>query len=311
VSPYFLILRPCPLYVCLFYGIAAYVDGPLSSLNKRWDAIQTVKNAGGGVATDRSLPQPLRRCLATELAEACERVDTVFLGTNGRRRELADGDLCKVTELIELRRLCVESDEITEDGVAGLMHLKNLEALVLRGRRLADAAFIDLTRLAGLRSLALEGPGITDETCRRIKELKELQYLSLSGTRVSDLGARELVALDKLEHLWLDRTRVSDGALRDLTVRPALKRLSLAQTAVSDRGMPYLKRLRNLTAIVLDGTNVSDEGLRFLHGMSWLTSVSVADTKVSERGVAQMLSAMAPWSFCSREPAAEKQRGPK
>jgi Leucine-rich repeat (LRR) protein len=77
---------------------------------------------------------------------------------------------------------------VTEEGLKGLVALKNLASLNLAHTAVKDEDLKDLAALKSLTSLNLEHTGVTDAGIGELAALRGLNTLNLGGTRVTNEG---------------------------------------------------------------------------------------------------------------------------
>ncbi len=185
-------------------------------------------------------------------------------------------------------------EPLTDDELAGLAHLKGLDALrslsLEACRRLTDAGLAYLHGFASLHSLNLHNcASITDTGLTHLKRLVSLQSLSLQGCDlVTDAGLAHLKGLTSLRSLSLeDCARITDAGLVCLKELATLQSLHLSDlNKVTDAGLAHLKRLTPLRSLSLDGcVRVTDAGLAHLEGLSNLVSLAVVRCWQSDAGM--------------------------
>jgi Leucine-rich repeat (LRR) protein len=107
--------------------------------------------------------------------------------------DVADEDMAHLGALRQLRELLIESDEITDRGVAHLAGCRSLESLHL-----------------------IYSPRVTDEALATLAALPNLRFLNLSGVPITDAGIKLLSACPRLESLDLEGTQITDACLGTL-----------------------------------------------------------------------------------------------
>jgi len=109
-------------------------------------------------------------------------------------------DLGPIRKLIALRNLSLPDASITDEGLAPISDLANLDHLVLVGKpKLTDAGMIHLSRLTKLQRLSLGGTDVGDPGLPAIGRITSLTSLNLGGTRVTDAGLSSLAGLGNLD----------------------------------------------------------------------------------------------------------------
>jgi WD40 repeat protein len=125
--------------------------------------------------------------------------------------DIRDDDLEALKNLTDLELLNLRSTLITDNGVARLASLGNLEVLNIstdRGR-ITDEALLALKPLTHLEDLDLDRTAITDAGLAHLKGMRNLRRLQFAHTAISDGGLEHLQGLANLCHLNCDSTRVT------------------------------------------------------------------------------------------------------
>jgi hypothetical protein len=89
--------------------------------------------------------------------------------------------------------------KITDNVLAYLKNLKNLESIVLYDANITDAGLMHLEDLKKLKFLNLTRTNITDAGLVHLKDLTNLKVIFLGYTRVSDAGLMHLKGLTNLK----------------------------------------------------------------------------------------------------------------
>ena len=131
---------------------------------------------------------------------------------------ISDADLVHLKALSTLKWLDLRETNITDSGLASLVHLSKLEALQLYGTRVSDDG---LVHLGGLHHLTL---------------------LDMGKTQVTDAGLVAVSRLMSLERLYLFRAKITNAGLERLADLPKLTYLDLTATAVTDAGVQRLQK---------------------------------------------------------------------
>lgn len=198
--------------------------------------------------------------------------------------------LSYIGQLVSLRKLHVNSAQITEAGLDHLKNLSNLRQLELlplgNGEGwLTDNGMASLKNLVNLRELNLFWERVTDNGLSHIRRMSKLNSLTLDGTPISYLGLRNLEGLYNLQHLSLDFMKVTDDGLKHLVNLANLKELSLMATRISDYGLEDLLELKSLEVLILTDTRITDIGLKKLQGLESLRFIDLSETEATRKGI--------------------------
>jgi len=105
---------------------------------------------------------------------------------------------------------------VTDDALAHLQKLPDLEAVYLRKCKVTDKGLEKLGGLSKLKYLYLGQTSVTDKGLEHLKGLTKLQSLSLVGTQVTDEGLAHLKGLGALRVLAITNTKVTDAGVAEL-----------------------------------------------------------------------------------------------
>lgn len=214
--------------------------------------------------------------------------------------------------LTKLKSLLFDGRELSDDGLAKISRLRQLELLYvkiynsrLRGRRLEDLASLpNLVQLeiygnhideAGLRALGKFGrlqrlglEGVTGPEMRSLAKLKQLKTLYLSEAHLTDLAGaqpRQVEGFSKLETLWLQDARVGDSGIGCFAGLRQLQKLNLNGTDITDAGLGHLEALENLKLLGLGAAKITDAGLKHLVRLKQLAILNVSHTQITDAGL--------------------------
>jgi internalin A len=148
-----------------------------------------------------------------------------------------------IRNLTSLTILQVDDAYLDDEGLSPLANLQSLELLTLSGKtqRFSDDGMAYLFGLTNLDFLRLNDTQIGDAGLARLGRLKRLDAIELDGTPITDGGVFLLSRLPRLSSLSLNRTTITDQVMHDLILMPHFQRISIKQTRVSSLGIAYLK----------------------------------------------------------------------
>ena len=117
---------------------------------------------------------------------------------------------------------------ITNEGLAHLKQLENLQSLDLDSTQISDAGLAELKTLKNLQTLVIGyNEKMTGTGLAELKDLKNLQHLDLIHSSITDEGAKFLVELQSLKTIDLRGTQITDAGLKELQSLRNLKELNL------------------------------------------------------------------------------------
>lgn len=119
--------------------------------------------------------------------------------------KVSDEDLKNLASLEDkLRRINLSHTTISDQGLAQIAKMKQLEQLRLASPHITNAGVAALAGLPHLKHLHLIAVPLTDADLVHLHELKNLQSLYLDGTRGSEQAMTALVAALPGVHLHFD-----------------------------------------------------------------------------------------------------------
>jgi len=195
----------------------------------------------------------------------------------------SDQQVARLTWLENVNGVSLDGTQLTDAGLKPLHKLPMLDALSLGGTRITSAGLALLPNKTRLSSLGLSNTAIGDNGLAHLRTVTGLRYLDLDGAKITNDGLSHLRALPGLRALSLRRTAVTDEGLRQIAGIQLLD-LFLDDTAVTDDGVAHLQGMRRLRTLTLKNTRVTDKGLMHLRTLPWLNYVAVQGTAVTAEG---------------------------
>lgn len=169
-----------------------------------------------------------------------------------RHSWVADATLEGIERFSGLRRLYLDGNWLTDDGLIRVAGLGALEVLWLAGcNNLTDACLQHLSGLTHLTDLALDVPAITDMGAEALAGLAQLRSLGLARSRIGDRGIARLRTLTRLRELDVSHTRLTDAGLQSLEALPELTRVAMVGTKVTPAAVMEFSRRRPGVQVVM------------------------------------------------------------
>jgi RNA polymerase sigma factor (sigma-70 family) len=170
--------------------------------------------------------------------------------------------------------LAIESVEFTDDDLAELKELADLQILILRNVGINDAGLKHLTSLKALKRVTLEGTKATDGGLEQLQELKGLKIVQLGGEQFTDKAGAALKQLPTLTSVRLSNTKITAKGIEELGGLSDLETLDL-MGGYTDDDLPSLKKIGKLKTLRLHRTKVTDKGMDVLKDLTALKSLDV------------------------------------
>ncbi len=173
-----------------------------------------------------------------------------------REPPLGQGDAEKLVQCRHLRCLVLDQRKVTEQFIAGLSALQELEYLQFRRSAIGRAGWEQIGSMRSLRRLVVPKCDLTDGDLASIARLPQLEELNVQDSPITDAGIDSLQNCSTLRFLSLDGTDIDDGAFELLARFPRLKHLSIANTHTNDRSLVQISRLAGLRILDITSTDV-------------------------------------------------------
>ena len=93
---------------------------------------------------------------------------------------------------------------------------ENIVWLKLGDTKVSDQTLAEIAKLKNLQKLHLENTAVTDAGLKNLKNLPYLEYINLVGTAVSDAGLKELAACKALKQVYLWQSKATDAGVAAL-----------------------------------------------------------------------------------------------
>lgn len=176
---------------------------------------------------------------------------------------IADRDLTRLANSQQLRDLNLDGTNVSAVILEDLADV-DLARLGIGVDAISDEDLQLLSSFKGLEWLSLEGAPVTDAGVAHLLKLPKLKTLDISGTQISAEGIEQLGSLPGLSRLKLSRIEVTEELLAALATVPGLKELELSNTLLDDNHLDALGNLKSLQRINLENTLVTKSGHRRL-----------------------------------------------
>ena len=202
-------IRSLMLLVVAVAVVCSWLAVEMRSERRQWAAAQTLEAEGPADPVEKMLRRPF----------GTVRYQQTWLG-----RLLRDESLVMVTSVD------LTGKSTTDETLAHLHGLRQLEWLTISNTKITDAGLVHLHGLRQLQWLLLDQTKVTDAGLIHLQCLSQLDTLDLSNTRITDAGLAHLQGLKRLQTLRLRHTEVTDAGLVHLRGLSQLQELSLGNT---------------------------------------------------------------------------------
>jgi hypothetical protein len=194
------------------------------------------RNFNVGISTSAGPPGPnwLRDLLGVDYF-----ADIAHVNVSGP--QVTNDTLAHLSSLPHLQLLGIDSDQITDSGVAMFARSKDLISFGVTSKNVTVASIDHLQGLPNLVWLQCSGRQVNDSWISHIIKLKSLESVCLHNTEVTDEGIAELASLPKLHGLYFEDMPITDARLEQLHGMSNLIRVGLHQTQVTKNGIKRLQ----------------------------------------------------------------------
>ena len=213
---------------------------------------------------------------------------------------LVDVDMACLESLARLKDFCIFGQNVTQQSIASIGKLKQLERLTILFNPATCNALNQLNGLTNLQHLqvtarAQENATIdtADEQMLDLSGLRKMKKLSLSGLPLQDSDLAFLEHLPLLKNLAIQPDSLTGASLRYLRELPELNRLFINRLSnCTGEDLAYLNALPKLRSLTVSG-DITDAALASLTGPLRLESLHVhTDAPIREQTVADLTKSL-------------------
>lgn len=176
---------------------------------------------------------------------------------------ITDKGLKKIAGITTLEKLDIrENHQLSSEGYAYLVKLKNLESLEATGNDIDVPGLKNIAKIKTLKNLVLsKNKKICNENLSIIQELPNLESLYLTQCPITVGGIKAISRL-RIKNLILRSSSVTDSAILILSKNTNIIYLGLADTKITDLGLGYLEECNQLKFLNLSGcSRVTAKGM--------------------------------------------------
>ncbi len=153
-----------------------------------------------------------------------------------------DALLAPIGRFLNLERLSIRGSQFGDTSCAFLRSLTKLKQLYVVGSSaLSQESMASVASLENLESLHLIATSVPDAGLAHLRNLRRLKVLDFCFSQISDDGLQHLKGLHQLESLGLQGTRVSDAAVEKLNSMPSLVAVTLSRSSFSHAALARLE----------------------------------------------------------------------
>lgn len=192
---------------------------------------------------------------------------------------------------MRLERIDLESPEIDDSTIRGLIAKGNLSELRLRGGKIGQRGVInELLKLPKLTSFEIDVCGCTVECMRAMATRGYWSLYIRGGPNVTDEWLADLAEED---FAWIEivNSAITDEGIEVLRGRQELSQLALPGALLTDRCVGVLNTLPALNSLDIRNTAITDAGLQELAIVSRdpYIQMNLGGTRVTVRGANEFL----------------------
>ncbi len=197
-----------------------------------------------------------------------------------------------LANLRSLRKLWIQHTQITDEGLAQLSGMPQLESVLLSGRSFTSGCLRTVATWPKIKELALVQLAPTPDGNSAWVELQQMKHLrSLRLAACSDVNddvLRSISGLEELESLQLEggslHAITNEGA-RHIARLPRLRSLSINASIINNEGISFWQSLDSLEVLALTcmATPIALENLAYLKRLNFLR---ICSSDLSEADIA-------------------------
>jgi len=215
---------------------------------------------------------------------------------------------------IELSR----ATEISDEGLALLKELKNLERLIIESSKITDNGILFLKEIPNLKYLKLMNTPVGDSVANSLKDLQKLEHLDLINTNISEQGLGEIqknlpnvtVLCNTCQTKKLDDAKAFLDSLKvnfSIDELKSVKKLYLSSKKIQEEKLFLLKELKNLKEIDLNYSSITDKAVEHLKELKNLNLISLEKTNMTEKGYKELQKELSNTRIIWKEKEKEEQ----
>ena len=171
-----------------------------------------------------------------------------------------DEGLRHVRHLRRLRRISLWKTQITDQGLAVLATLPQLEVIDAHTTPLSEACLRPFCGSPNLQRL-VHSFAVGDEGLACLASMPALRDLRVHAARVTDAGLARLPGKAEVLGIVLSSPSVTERGLRHIAAIPFLRRLSTRGVPLTDAALPHLDAATDLEWLELENSKVSFGGV--------------------------------------------------
>jgi Leucine Rich Repeat (LRR) protein len=154
----------------------------------------------------------------------------------------------------------LEKYAIRDDALTSLPSLRRLRTLSLTFTQITDEGVAVLGRMPQLEILGMSSPQITNASMDHLTKLQNLRWLGVEVSQMDKKGVARLAELPKLTGLRISGKGVDNDCLPIIAKLSQLQDLDLGGKMIDDRGLQYLEGMKHLTHLDVQSTGITTDG---------------------------------------------------
>lgn len=177
----------------------------------------------------------------------------------------------------------VNQGKLTDEGLAHLAGLKQLERFAYIGTQLKGHPFKEFQGWTNLKSSSFRGSKLDDVGIEAMcRAFPNYETLSLAHAHFTDAGSVHLASLKKLKGLEIASREATAKCLNNITALP-LEYLQLGDGLDNSEGIAISSGIKTLKKFVITGAQkISDDDLKVVAGMKQLDHLELSEFEITE-----------------------------
>lgn len=206
-----------------------------------------------------------------------------------RSVKLSDRAIATLASFPRLTHLYLLENQFSAEGLAQLVHLKQLRLLDLRNCGAVNAELCQqLAGLENLVALRLRGYNIDDRCLEAVAQFAHLSDFSLEESPATNAGLQALGKLPLVSVTLFRCNAINDDGLRVVKSWPRLRALNLRDMPVRGTFFDLLPQLKELRTLVAVQCMVDDQSVKHLAACRQLEDLALGQTLLTDQGLASL-----------------------
>jgi serine/threonine protein kinase/Leucine-rich repeat (LRR) protein len=205
-------------------------------------------------------------------------------GFLNRKAYFTESGLSALGQIKTLKELDLSSSNLSDDNIAGLVSIKNLEKLIIESNtKVTPAGLAKITSLH-LKEIDISHNNLGDDAIKILTKIPTLSGWLINNTPATAAGL-QLIAKHPVDELKLTGTRIGDDGMKPVATMTRLETLEVGPEhggVLTDAGIKQLYSLRKLKRLVLHSREIGDAVKPIVENNSQLEHLDLSSSKATD-----------------------------